>query len=97
MRDQTIMNGLESISNNFGKDLAQIQKLNILCKTRIDAIEEIIFGSPINLIKAIFFLFFSRRKLNMMVYDMHDKHLKAYQARQEKLREAYSKGLIVVK
>jgi hypothetical protein len=87
MRDGVILNGMGKLERNVIKDVRALHDLNVLCRTRIDAIERIMFGSRLGLVKVLFLSIFAPSYLQVLINEAHEATLNEYNDRTVKMAE----------
>lgn len=81
MRDSVILGGLNEVQRNVAKDITALHDLNILCRCRIDAVENVLFGSRFSLPWSIVLSIFRPSQLQKMIEDAHAESLADYNVR----------------
>jgi len=76
MRDQDLINRFHDIEGMASSDIRNLQRQILLIRTRIDAIERVLFASRFGLIKAICIQLFSPRTLARAVQYTHSDQIK---------------------
>lgn len=83
MRDGEIMARLDHLGRMVGHDVGHIGNMTSLMRTRIDAIEEVLFGSPAALMKAFILSAVNPRALRRRIDEVQNKAVSEYKVRME--------------
>lgn len=78
MRDGVIAAGFAELERRVAHDMTALHDLNILCRTRILAIENIFLHSRWSLLSVVLLSLFSPGKVKAMVDEAHEAAMKEY-------------------
>lgn len=88
MRDGTILEGFNRMSDAISADQKKLQQGYALLRTRVDALERLMLGSRFGLIKMMFLQLISPSLLARTVRDLHAEQIAQFNAmRQASLKE----------
>lgn len=101
MRDGVILGLAGTLEKNVGRDISALNELNLLCRTRIGAHEEVLFGKRGSLLWAFILSVFAPRRLRVNVEEAHEKIMsdwnKSAHARALEIqKEQKKKDLVIV-
>lgn len=91
MRDNVILGGMSQLEQKVGKDITALHDLNLLCRSRIDAFEQIFLGSRFSLLKAVILSLINPKKLQELLDQKHQDCLDEYAKRSAKMAESIMK------
>lgn len=80
MRDTTILEGFNRMSDSISADNAKLQKGYALLRTRVDAIEDMAFGGRFSLLRLMILQLVSPQRLAQLVQAYHAKHIDRFNA-----------------
>lgn len=80
MRDQEVYQQLERMASAISSDNANLQRANVLMRSRIDALEKILFGGRLSILKMIFMQMLSPRAVATLVQYTHGKQIEDFNA-----------------
>lgn len=87
MRDSVILGGLNQIEYKVAKDMGALHDMNVLCRTRIDAVESVLFGLPGGIFRALILSIVWPSKLKDLIDDAHARALDDYNKRTQAMAE----------
>ena len=62
-----------TLTERVSRDITALHELNLLCRTRIDAHEEVLFGKRFSLLWALILSVFAPRRLRVNLEEAHEK------------------------
>ena len=97
MRDNTIYTAFAALENNLTNDVMTIHNMNVLVKTRLEATENVLFGSPTAMLKAMIGSIFKKNYVMGKIHDEHELLLNEYNEkmkRSQKIKTGVPLGII---
>lgn len=91
MRDQDLLNRFSNIEGAVASDFKNIVRQSLLMRTRIDAIERVLFGSRFGILRSILLQLISPRLMATRVRYVHNDQIRKMN---EALSDAENKGRI---
>lgn len=103
MRDQTILEGFQRITDAISDDLAKVTRTNAMLRTRLDALEGVLLGSRFGLLKMAVLQLLSPKWTAKVVQARHAEEIEKFKVVRNRAAQvrpqvtaAPTKGLITV-
>lgn len=91
MRDATILEGFQRLTDATSDDLAKVSRANVMLRTRIDALEGVLLGSRFGILKMMVFQLLSPFLVARAVQARHTEEIKKFNEIRRKVAEARPK------
>lgn len=78
---QEIIKRIDELNEKVGHDVMLVHDFNMLCRTRIDSIEQLFFKDRVSMLKVLFLAVFLPLKLKYKLEQIHNQIIMEYRVR----------------